>query len=78
MPKLTEGEQDLLSQMQGGFPLETVSLDGNPVLRSVKDGEVVRPLSTNASTVSALQDRGLIRAGKGRDPLTILWRLGKK
>jgi len=39
---------------------------------------VIRPLSANASTVKALQERGLIRAAKGRDPLTILWRLGKK
>ena len=77
-PKLTEGEQDLLSEMQKGYQLETNSLGGNPVLRRVKDGEVIRPLSANASTVKALQDRGLIHATKSRDPLTILWGLKKK
>lgn len=77
-PKLTEGEQDLLSEMQGGYQLETDSLGGNPVLRRLKDGEVIRPLSANASTVKALQDRGLIRSVKGHDPLTIVWRLSKK
>ena len=77
-PKLTEGEQDLLSQMQKGYELETDSLGGNPVLRKVKDDEVIRPLSANASTVKALQERGLIHDTKGRDPLTILWRLTKK
>jgi hypothetical protein len=74
-PKLTEGEQDLLDQMQGGYQLETDSLGGNPVLRRLKDGEVIRPLSANASTVKALKDRGLIHATKGRDPLTVVWRL---
>ena len=78
MPKLSEGEQDLLSQMQGGYQLETDSLGGNPVLRRMEDGEVIRPLSANASTVKALQERGLIHAVKGRDPLTIVWRLRKK
>jgi hypothetical protein len=78
MPKLTEGEQDLLDKLQGGYQLETDSLGGNPVLRRLKDGEVIRPLSANASTVKALQDRGLIRTAKGRDPLTMVWRLGKK
>ena len=78
IPKLTEGEQDLLSQMQNGYQLETDSLGGNPVLRMVKEGEVIRPLSANASTVKALQERGLIRSAKGRDPLTIVWRLSKK
>ena len=77
-PKLTEGEQDLLSQMQGGYQLETDSLGSNPVLRRLKDGEVIRPLSANASTVKALQGRGLISAAKGHDPLTIVWRLSKK
>ena len=78
MPKLTEGEQDLLSQMQNGYQLETDSLGGNPVPRKLKDGEVIRPLSANASTVKALQQRGLIHSAKGRDPLTIVWRLSKK
>jgi hypothetical protein len=77
-PKLTEGEQDLLSQMQGGYQLETDSLGGNPVLRRSKDGELIRPLSANARTVKALQERRLISPGKGRDALTIVWRLSKK
>jgi hypothetical protein len=77
VPKLTEGERDLLDQMQGGYELETDSLGGNPVLRRLQDGEVIRPLSANASTVKALQDRGLIHATKSRDPLTLLWRLKK-
>jgi hypothetical protein len=47
MPKLTEGERDLLDQMQDGYELETDSLGGNPVLRRLKDGEVIRPLSAN-------------------------------
>lgn len=77
-PKLTEGERDLLTQMQKGFQLETDSLGGNPVLRRLKDGEVIRPWSANASTVKALQERKLIHVVKGRDPLSILWRLSKK
>lgn len=77
-PKLTEGERDLLSQMEDGYQLETDSLGGNLVLRKLKDGEVIRPLSANASTVKALQERSLIHAVKGRDPLTIVWRLSKK
>jgi hypothetical protein len=77
-PKLTEGEQDLLSRMEDGYQLETDSLGGNPVLRRLKDGELIRPTSANASSVKALQERGLIHSTKGRDPLTIVWRLSKK
>ena len=77
-PKLSDGEQDLLSQMQSGYQLETDSLGGNPVLRRVKDGEVIRPMSANASSVKGLEERGLIRAARGRDPLTVVWRLSKK
>ena len=77
-PKLTDGEQDLLSQMQAGYQLETDSLGANPVLRDLKDGDVIRPVSANASSVKALQERGLIHATKGRDPLTTEWRLNKK
>ena len=78
IPKLTEGEQDLLTRMQEGYRLETDSLGGNPVLRRLKDNGLIRPLSANASTVKALQERGLIRTAKGHDPLTIVWRLSKK
>ena len=73
--KLTESEQDLLSQLEQGYQLETDSLGANPVLLRLKDGEVIRPLSAKASTVKALEERGLIHPGKGRDPLTIVWRL---
>jgi hypothetical protein len=73
-PKLTEVEEDLLSQMEHGYQLETDSLGGNPVLRRMKDNEVVRPFSANRNTIKALQERGLITPGKSRDPLTIVWR----
>jgi hypothetical protein len=77
-PKLTEAEQDLLSHLEHGYQLETDSLGGNPVLRRLKDIEVVRPSSANAGTVKALQERGLIHRGKGPDPLTMGWRLSRK
>ena len=77
-PKLTEIEQDLLSHMQEGYQLETDSLGGNPILRRLKDNEEVRSLSANRNTVKAMEQRGLISPGKGRDPLTIMWRLKKK
>ena len=77
-PKLTEGEEDLLSQMHKGNLLEIDSLGSNPVLRRLKDGEVIRPLSANASTVKAWKERGLIAPGKVRDPLTTVWHLKKK
>ena len=70
-PKLTETELDLLAHMARGYELETDSLGGNPVLRGVKDDTVLRPADANASTVKALEQRGLIPPGKGRDPLTI-------
>ena len=74
-PKLTQSEQDLLTRIEEGCELETDSLGGNPVLRNRKNGEMLRPADANASTVKALQQRGLILPGKGRDPLTIAWRL---
>jgi hypothetical protein len=77
LPKLTEAEQDVLSHIQDGYQLETDSLGGNPVLRRLKDNEEIRPLSANRSTIKALEERGLIRPSKGRDPLTIVWRLKK-
>jgi hypothetical protein len=63
--------------MEHGYQLETDSLGGNPVLRRLKDDEVVRPASANRSTVKGLEERGLIVPGKGPEPLTILWRLKK-
>jgi len=77
-PKLTEVEQDLLSHIQHGYELETDSLGSNPVLRHSKDNEEIRPLSAIRNTIKALEQRGLISPGKGRDPLTIVWRLRKK
>jgi hypothetical protein len=35
--------------MQNGYPLETDSLGGNPVWRRLKDNELIRPLSANAT-----------------------------
>ena len=69
-PKLTEAEQDLLTHVEEGYQLETDSLGGNPVLRRLQDGEVLRPLSANRNTIKALEQRGLIRSRKGNDPLT--------
>jgi len=77
-PKLTETEQDLLSHILDGYQLETDSLGGNPVLRRLKDNEQIRPLSANRNTMKTLEQRGVISPGKGRDPLTIVWRLKKK
>lgn len=76
-PKLTEAEQDLLAHMDQGYQLETDSLGGNPILR-LKDDEVIRPLSANRSTIKALEERGLIHPGKGRDALTMLWHASRK
>ena len=70
LPKLTEPEQDLLSHIQDGYQLETDSLGGNPILRRLKDNEEIRPLSANRNTIKALEQRGLISPGKGRDPLS--------
>lgn len=77
-PRLSEGEQDLISKMEHGYQLETDSLGRNPVLRRLKDNEMLLPVSANALTVKALEKRGLIGQGKSRDPLTIIWRLDKK
>jgi len=77
-PKLTEAELDLLTHMEKGFQLETDSLGGNPILRRLKDDEVIRPLSANRNTIKALEERGLIHSGKGRDPLTMVWHTNKK
>jgi hypothetical protein len=78
LPKPTEVEQDLLWQIQDGYQLETDSLGGNPVLRRLKDNEEIRPPSANRNTIKAMERRGLITPGKGRNPLTIVWRLKKK
>jgi hypothetical protein len=77
-PKLTEAEQDLLAHIEQGYQLETDSLGGNPVLCRLKDDEVIRPLSANRNTIKVLEERGLIRSGKGRDLLTIIWHVNKR
>ena len=56
----------------------TDSLGGDPVLRRLKNDEVVRPASAYRNTVKALEERSLISAGKGADPLTIVWRINTK
>lgn len=76
-PELTETEQDLLWQMEHGYQLETDSLGSNPVLRRLKDDEVIRPASANRNTVKALEERGLISPAKSSDPLTFVWRVKK-
>jgi len=78
LPKLTKTEQDLLSHIQHGYQVETDSLGGNPVLRHVKDNQEIRPQSANRNTIKSLEQRGLISPGKGRDPLTVVWRVEKK
>src|ERR1700751_4186227 len=74
LAKLTETEQDLLWHLERGYQLETDSLGGDPVLRSLKGSEVIRPASANRNTVEALAERGLITQAKSRDPLRIMWR----
>jgi len=41
--KLSDSEQNLLAQMENGYQLETDSLGGTPVLRCLKDNEMLRP-----------------------------------
>jgi hypothetical protein len=76
-PKLTKTELDLLAHMSRGYELETDSLGGDPILRRLKENEVLRPADANAGTVKGLEQRGLIRPDKGREPLTIVWRLAQ-
>jgi hypothetical protein len=77
-PKLTEAEMDLLAHMEQGYQLETDSLGRNPILRRLKDDEVIRPLSANRNTIKALEEHGLIHSGKGRDPLMMVWHTNRK
>jgi hypothetical protein len=76
--KLSEGEQDLLSHLESGYELQTDTLGGNPVLRHLKNKEVVRRASANRNTIKGLEDRGLIASSEGSEPLTLVWRLKKK
>jgi hypothetical protein len=72
--KLTDPEQDLLWHIEHGYQLETDSLGSDPLLRRLANDEVIRPASANRNTVKALEERGLITQGKGKDPLKIVWR----
>jgi hypothetical protein len=67
--------KDLLSHTHEGYQLETDSLGGDPILRRLNYNEVIRPMSANRNTIKAMEKRGLIHPGKGRAPLTIVWRL---
>jgi hypothetical protein len=68
----------LVTHIEQGYQLETDSLGGNPVLRRLKDDEVIRPLSANRNTIKALEERGLIHSGKGRNPPTMVWHASRK
>jgi hypothetical protein len=63
--------------VHNGYQLETDSLGGDPLLRRLKDSEVIRPLSATRNTVKALEERGLIAPAGGDDPLRIVWHLQK-
>jgi hypothetical protein len=78
LPELTETEQDLLWHMEHGYQLETDSLGSDPVLRRLRDDEVLRPTSANRSTIKSMQERGLISETNTRDPLKIVWRVMEK
>ncbi len=78
LPKLANAELDLLTHMEHGYQLETDSMGRNPVLRHLKDGEVIRPVSVNRNTIKLLENRKLIQPAKSTAPLTILWRVTKK
>jgi hypothetical protein len=60
---LTDPELDLLAHMEQGYQLETDSLGGNPVLRRLKDDEVIRPVSLNRNTIKAWADQSNEGAG---------------
>jgi len=78
LPKLSEAELDLISHIEQGYQLQTDLLGSDPLLRRLKDGEVIRPASATQSTIRALEQRGVIAPAKGREPLTLVWRLTKK
>jgi hypothetical protein len=72
------GEARPALQMQNDYRLETDTLGGHPVLRRLKDSELVRPPSANASSVKALKEHGLVDAARSRDALTIVWRFERE
>jgi hypothetical protein len=54
-------------------------LEINPASnRDASRNDLMVSVNPYASTLKALQGRGLIRAAKGHDPLTIVWRLTNK
>ena len=76
--ELTDPELDLLAHLDEGYQLQTDSLGADPILRNLKNGEAIRPVSVNRNTIKILQERGLIRPGKGKEPLTVVWRRVKE
>ena len=78
LPKLSEAELDLVSHIEQDYELETDLLGSDPRLRRLKDGEVIRPASATQNTIRALEQRGVIAPAKGREALTLIWRLTKK
>jgi len=75
--KLADPELDLLAHLDEGYQLQTDSLGADPILRNLKNGEAIRPVSVNRNTIKILKERGLIRPGKGKEPLTVIWRRAK-
>lgn|GEM_PF-796521 len=73
--KLSKTEADLLRHLQNGYQIETNSLETGPLLRRLKDNEVIRTASANRNTIKALEDRGLIGPVTSPDLLTSVWRL---
>jgi len=68
----------LLAHLEQGYRLQTDSLGADPILRNLKNGEAIRPVSVNRNTIKVLEERGLIRPGKGKEPLTVVWRRVKE
>jgi len=75
--ELTDPELDLLAHLDEGYQLQTDPLGADPILRNLKNGEAIPPVSVNRNTIKILQERGLIRPGKGKEPLTVIWRRAK-
>jgi hypothetical protein len=74
-PKLTDPELDLLAHLEQGYQLQTDSLGADPILRNLKNGEAIRPVSVTRNTIKVLEER---RLAKGKEPLTMLWRRAKE
>jgi len=75
--KMSKTEQDLLQHLAHGYQLEVSGAEGAPVLRRLKDNEIVRPAGVSRNTIRALEERGLISAVEGDDKLTTIWRAKK-